>query len=98
MIAIVDYGVGNLFSLKSSLAAIPADYQQYRYCGDWLFSQVHVEDAAGTWVLDSGWSYDCAREGYELVAAGSSVSTPEDFKAATVRLSGQGALAIYRKL
>ena len=67
-------------------------------CGDWLFSQVHVEDAAGTWVLDSGWSYDCAREGYELVAAGSSVSTPEDFKAATVRLSGQGALAIYRKL
>ena len=67
-------------------------------CGDWLFSQVHVEDAAGTWVLDSGWSYDCAREGFELVAAGSSVSTPADFRASSVRLSGQGALAIYRKL
>ena len=67
-------------------------------CGDWLFSQVHVEDAPGTWVLDSGWSYDCAREGYELVAAGSSVSTPADFRASSVRLSGQGALAIYRKL
>jgi len=66
--------------------------------GDWIFSQAHVEDAEGTWVLDSGWSWECAREGYELVAAGSSVSTPADFGASSVRLSGQGALAIYRKL
>ena len=67
-------------------------------CDDWLFSQAHVEDAAGTWVLDSGWSYDCAREGYELVAVGSSVSTPAEFAASSVRLSGQGALAVYKKL
>ena len=66
--------------------------------GDWLFSQIHVEDAVGTWVLDSGWSYDCTREGFELVAAGSSVSTPAEFGASSIRLSGQGALAIYRKL
>lgn len=66
--------------------------------GDWVFSQVHVEDAAGTWLLDSGWSFDCAREGYELVSAGSSALTPPDFGAATVRLGEQGALAVYRKL
>lgn len=66
-------------------------------CDGWLFSQAHVEDAAGTWVLDSGWSYDCAHEGYELVACGSSVSTPADFGASSVRLSGQGALAVYKK-
>jgi hypothetical protein len=65
--------------------------------GDWLFVQVHAEDATGTWVLNSGQSYDCAREGYELFSAGSSAMTPADFEAGTVRLGEQGALVVYRK-
>lgn len=31
------YNASMVVFRKSSLAAIPADYQQYRYCGDWLF-------------------------------------------------------------
>jgi hypothetical protein len=65
--------------------------------GDWLFSQVHVEDAAGTWLLDSGQSYDCAHEGYELVAAGSSAMSPASYGRDSVCLGEQGALVVYRK-
>ncbi len=65
--------------------------------GDWLFSQLHVEDAAGTWLLDSGQSHDCAREGYELVAAGSSAMSPASYGRDSVRLGEQGALVVYRK-
>jgi len=71
--------------------------KDYAY-NDWVFCQAHVEDAAGNWILDSGLTWNCSRKGYELVAAGSAASTPADFGSGAVRMSGQGALAIYKAL
>ena len=66
---------------------------------DWLFSRIWLEDAAGTVALGSGQEVDVARAGWQLVAAGSEgTPTAGAFASPVVRLSGQGALAIYRRL
>lgn len=45
--------------------------------GDWVISCIHLEDEAGTWASGMGQEYDCAREGYEFVAAaGEQTSLP----------------------
>jgi hypothetical protein len=63
--------------------------------GDWLFSRIHLEDEAGTWVFGTGQEHDCTREGFELVAAAGEQTAlpPLDSR---IRLVGQGALALYR--
>ena len=66
--------------------------------GEWLFSRIWLEDEAGTVLLGTGEEVDVTREGWELVAAGSEgTSTEGAFAASAVRLTGQGALAIYRR-
>ena len=66
--------------------------------GEWLFSQVWLEDAAGTPVLGTGEEVDVTRDGWELVAAGSAgTPTSGAFASPVLRIQGQGALAIYRR-
>ncbi len=78
----------------NSLHAVHAD----RQIGDWLFSQVWLEDEHGTVALGSGQELDVSRDGWELVAAGSqAMGTEGAFTSPVVRLGGQGALAIYRR-
>jgi hypothetical protein len=67
--------------------------------GDWLFSRIWFEDAAGTVVLGDGQEVDVERDGWELVAAGSSATpTIGAFASPVVSIAGQGALAIYRRV
>lgn len=67
--------------------------------GDWLFSRIWLEDAAGTIVFGAGEEVDVERDGWELVAAGSSATpTAGAFASPVVSVAGQGALAIYRRV
>jgi hypothetical protein len=67
--------------------------------GDWLFSRLWLEDAAGTAVPCAGQEIDVTREGWQLVAAGSEgTPTAGAFAAPVVALGGQGALAIYQRV
>ena len=65
-------------------------------CDGWVFSRIHLEDAAGTWMWGDGRTYDCTRADLELLSAASDASLPP-FADAQIQLVGQGALAIYRQ-
>ncbi|MBR1829520.1 MAG: DUF4982 domain-containing protein, partial [Atopobiaceae bacterium] len=77
-----------------SLHVVHADEQ----IGNWLFSQVWLEDDRGTVAFGAGREVDVSRDGWKLVAAGSQATgTQGAFSASTVCLEGQGALAIYTR-
>ena len=79
---------------STSVHAVHVDQQ----LGNWLFSQVWLEDARGTVAPGAGQEVDVSRDGWKLVAAGSQATgTDGAFSSPVVRLEGQGALAIYRR-
>ena len=66
--------------------------------GGWLLSRIWLEDGHGVQVMGTGEQIDLSREGWQLVAAGSSDTPTEGaFDSCVVCIQGQGALAIYRK-
>ena len=88
---------GEAAELRSVDAATVAPVVEDFERGGFLFSQIHLEDASGTWALGAGERFDAQREGMELLAVGSAETTPAETNQPSVAITGLGALAIYRK-
>ncbi|MBR2812403.1 MAG: glycoside hydrolase family 2 protein [Solobacterium sp.] len=64
----------------------------------YVFARIMLKDKDGIRIMADGQEYHCLREGMELIASASEKTVHDHgFRNETIRLSGQGGFAVYRK-